>query len=70
MYITCIKYDSFLHFKCMYAAGIIKNPWSNSNKLPDYALYILNSENIMYLCNSCKPNFTTNIPPPISQLTP
>ena len=68
-YITCIKCDSFLHFKCMHAAGIIKNPWSNSNKIPAYALSILNSENIMYLCNSCKPNFTMNIPTPISQLT-
>ena len=68
-YITCIKCNSFLHFKCMHAAGIIKNPWSNSNKLPAYALSILNSENILYLCNSCKPNFTMNIPTPISQLT-
>ena len=41
-YITCIKCDSFVHFKCMHAAGIIKNPWSNSNKLPAYALSILN----------------------------
>ena len=39
-YITCIKCDSFLHFKCMHAAGIIIYPWSNSNKLTAYALYI------------------------------
>ena len=68
-YIICIKSDYFLHFKCMHAAGIIKNPRSNSNKPPAYALSILNSENIMYVCNSCKPNFTTNIPTLISQLT-
>ena len=68
-YITCTKCDSFLHFKCMHAACIITNPWSNSNKLSANALSILNFENIMYLCNSCKPNFTTNIPTPIAQVT-
>ena len=63
-YITCIKCDSFLHFKCIHAPSIINNSWSNSNKLPDYALSILNSENIMYLYNSCKPNFNKNITTP------
>ena len=51
-YITCIKCDYFLHFKCMHAAGIIKNPWSNSNKPPAYALSILNY-NTVYNYDVC-----------------
>ena len=46
-YIKCIKCNSFIHFKCVHAAGIIKNLWSNSNKPPAYALSIFNSENIV-----------------------
>ena len=40
----------------MHVIGIIKNSRINGNKLPDYALYILNSGNILYVCDSCKPN--------------
>ena len=39
----------------MHSVGIIKNSWSNSNKPPAYALSILNSGNILYVCDLCKP---------------
>ena len=34
----------------MYTDGIITNPRSYGNKSPAYSIYILNSENIIYLC--------------------
>ena len=71
MYLITLDVSSVILFYTSNACMLLVlfTPWGNGNKPPAYVLSILNSENIIYLCNSCKPNFTTNIPTPISQLT-
>ena len=59
-----------LHIKCMHSVGIIKNSWRNSNTSPAYVVSILNSGNILYVCDSFKPNFSINNVTPPSQMTP
>ena len=54
----------------MYAIGIIKKSWSNGNKPPYYAVPLLKSGNILYVRDSCKPNFSINNVTPPSQMTP
>ena len=68
-YITCIKCNAYIHIKCMHSVGIIKNSWSNSNKPLAYALSILNSGNIHYVCESCKQNVSIHNVTPPSQIT-
>ena len=69
-YITCIKCNANLHIKYMHSVGIIKKSWCNGNKPPDYAVSLLNSGNILYVYDSCKPNFSINNVTPPSQMTP
>ena len=54
----------------MHSVGIISKSWSNGNKPPDYAISLLNSGNIIYVCDSCKPNISINNVLPPSQMTP
>ena len=54
----------------MHSVGIIKNAMNNGNKPIAYTVSILNSGNIIYVCDSCKPTFSiSNVTPP-SQMTP